>query len=108
MGRQYGESEAKAMFDIPIFQGSVEEFIARKEDFAGKQVSVFDAPEEEEEIDWDSLPPPPDTITICDRAHEEELMLSALQSPLEPLPDNEAELIMEEVKKRLAARDAAK
>ena len=92
------------MFDTLVFEGPIEELIERKEEFAGMRVGVFAAPETEEEY-IANLPPP---NAIRDKAHEEELMMSALQSPLETIDENYWENIQQEVQARLAARKTAK
>ena len=98
------------MFESPIFEGTIEELVERREEFAGQHLSLFATPEAEaeEEVDLDALPPPPDSITIRDRAHLFQLFDEALASPLEPLADNEFEMMKQEVARRLAERKTAK
>ena len=88
------ERKEETMFDAPIFEGSAEEFIARQEEFAGRSISVFATPNEDEAID---IPTP--RTTIRSREHLEELLLEAQNSPLETMPDDYAEFVMEEVRK---------
>ena len=104
------------MARLQIFEGTVEEFIDRKEEFAGMQLQVFALSAEEkaaentgdeatgdEAKDWSELlPDPPDTIR--DRAHLEALLLEGINSPKGSITDQEWVDIREEVHRRYAAR----
>ena len=82
----------------PLFVGTVEELLERKEEFAGMRLQVYATPEEELDAE---LPAPP--LTIRDKAHLEELLLAGVASPKESLTDQEWSDLRREVRERLAA-----
>ena len=89
------------MAALYVFEGSIEELIARREEFAGMHLKVEATPEEA--IPHAILP-----NTIRSKEHLLELLAEAENSPFEPLEANYKEMIMQEVRNRLAAGDAAK
>ena len=90
------------MFDTPIFEGTIDELIERKAEFAGQHLALFTAPDTEE-ID---VPTP--RTTIRSKEHLEEMLLAAQNSPLEPMTDNDWVYVREELARRIAAREAGK
>ena len=93
------------MAQLQIFEGTLEELIGRKEEFAGMKLQVFALPEPatEEPEDWSELlPDPPNTVR--DLAHLEALLLEGLNSPQEPVTEQDWIEIRQEVHRRHAAR----
>lgn len=68
----------------PLFVGTLEELLARKDEFVGMRLQVYATSNEDL---TQELPPPP--LTIRDKAHLEELLLAGLASPKEPVTDQE-------------------
>ena len=85
-----------------IFEGPIEEFLARKDEFAGQHISVFDA------MDTNDIDVATPNQTIRSKEHLEELLLSAQNSPLEPIAEDEWEYIRQEVQRRIAEQRTAK
>jgi hypothetical protein len=83
----------------PLFVGTVEELLERKDEFSGMQLQVYATPEAESD---EELPTP--ALTIRDKAHLEELLLAGVASPKEPVTDQEWSDLRREVRERLAAR----
>ncbi len=83
----------------PLFIGTLEELLERKDEFAGMRLQVYATPEED--IDAE-LPIPP--LTIRDKAHLEELLLAGVASPKEPVTDQEWDDLRREVRQRLATK----
>ena len=93
------------MAQLQIFEGTVEELIDRRNEFAGMKLQVFALPEEttEEPEDWSELlPDPPNTVR--DLAHLEALLLEGLNSPQSPVTEQDWIEIRQEVRRRIAAR----
>lgn len=89
------------------FEGTVEEFMDRKEEFVGMRLQVFAIPSEEtigqkeEEKAWSALlPDPPNTVQDC--AHLEALLLEGINSPQHPVTEETWEEIRREVRRRHA------
>ena len=87
------------------FEGTVEEFMDRKEEFVGMRLQVFAIPSEEtigqkeEEKAWSALlPDPPNTVQDC--AHLEALLLEGINSPQHPVTEETWEEIRREVRRR--------
>lgn len=90
-----------------IFEGTVDELIDRRDEFAGKRLQVFALPEAEAEEpeDWSELLPDPPT-TVRDLAHLQALLAEGLNSPSEPVTDQDWIEIRREVRQRYADRRA--
>jgi hypothetical protein len=83
----------------PLFVGTLEELLERKDEFVGMRLQVYASPDEDFNQE---LPLPP--LTIRDKAHLEELLLAGLASPKEPVTDQEWSDLRREIRERLAAR----
>ena len=86
-----------------IFEGTVEELIGRRNEFAGMRLKVFAMPEAEtkEPEDWSEfLPDPPNTVR--DQAHLEALLLEGINSPKELMTAQDWIEIRQEVHRRHA------
>src|ERR1051326_4314456 len=90
--------EARKMAQ-PLFVGSGEELLERKEEFAGMRLRVYAT--SDEDVDEEHLTPP---LTICNRAHLEELLLAGVDSPKEEVIEEEWSDLHREVRERLATR----
>jgi|SRR5579872_6884085 len=84
----------------PLFEGTIEELLDRKQEFSGMRLQVYAVPEEEELPE--DFPDPP--TTVRDRAHLEELLREGLTSPKENVTDQEWVQLRQEVRERLAQR----
>ena len=82
-----------------LFVGTVEEFVERKEEFAGKRLEVFETMDDRS-TEGPSTPP----HTIRDAAHLEELLLAGIASPKEEVTEQEWVDLRREVRDLLAAR----
>lgn len=68
-----------------LFKGKFEDLLNRSKEFSGLDIEVFDP---EDDIDYsENMPDPP--FTVRDKAHLEELLLEAVNSPKEPMTDQD-------------------